>query len=264
MHEIKVLIVDDQPLVRHGVSSIVAEEPGMIMVGEASNGLEAIREVHRHHPDVVLMDVNMPRMDGLEATRQLCGSDQPKHDQTGADQTGPKVIILTMYDQDEHVFDALRAGASGYLLKESTSTQLVEAVRAVASGDALLSPTVTRMLIREFARRPALSPVAEGAGLAALTGREYDVFLLLVQGYNNAEIAAQLVLGESTIKSHVQHLYQKLGVRDRVQVVIYAYENGISPGVGGPPPGVEDRPREERKVPIADGRHAERGSLASR
>ncbi|MFC7621296.1 response regulator [Microlunatus sp. GCM10028923] len=251
MDEIKILIVDDQPLVRHGVGSVIADEPGMIMVGEAGNGIEAIRDVRRHHPDVVLMDINMPRMDGLEATRQLCADGRP----------GPKVIILTMYDQDEHVFEALRAGASGFLLKESTGTQLVEAVRAVASGDALLSPTVTRMLIREFVRRPALGPTTDGTGLAALTGREYDVFLLLVQGYNNAEIAQHLVLGESTIKSHVQHLYQKLGVRDRVQVVIYAYENGISSG--SPPPGVEDRPRGEIKVPIPGGRQRPDGFLVS-
>ncbi|MBW6436100.1 response regulator transcription factor [Actinoplanes hulinensis] len=216
MDGIRILIVDDQPLVRRGLRSVFEGLPGIVTVGESPDGLDAVRDVRRLRPDVVLMDVNMPRMDGLEATRRICAPEK---------NSGTRVIILTMYDRDEHVFEALRTGASGFLLKDSPTSTLEQAVREVAAGEALLSPSVTRRLIGEFARRPSLS--TPGAELSHLTDRELDVFRLLVCGHSNQEIARMLVLGESTVKSHVQHLYQKLGVRDRVQVVIYAYENGL-------------------------------------
>ncbi|MFH9064889.1 response regulator [Streptomyces coeruleorubidus] len=218
MDPIRLLIVDDQPLVRQGLRAVFAPLDGITVLGEAANGVEALELVRRTTPDVVLMDVNMPWMSGLEATRRIFTGDSRD--------TAPKIVILTMYDQDEYVFEALKAGASGFLIKDSSPAQLVEAVRAVADGGALLSPSVTQQLIREFVRRPGL-PSAAGVELQSLTGRELDVFRLLVQGYGNAVIAEKLTLGESTIKSHVQHLYRKLGVRDRVQVVIYAYENGL-------------------------------------
>lgn len=214
--EIRVLIVDDQNLVRHGLRAVLGDVEGIRLVGEAVNGVDAVAVARRLRPDVVLMDVNMPRMNGIEATGHLCR--EPG--------LAAKVVILSMYDHDENVFQALRAGASGFILKDVPNETLVEAIRQVAKGEALLSPTVTRLLIDEFARRPALSG-APATGHLALTGRERDVFTLLVQGYSNQDIAKTLVLGESTVKSHVQHLYQKLGVRDRVQVVIYAYENGL-------------------------------------
>ncbi|GAA3441453.1 response regulator [Planomonospora venezuelensis] len=217
MREIRILIADDQPLVRSGLKATFDAVPDIIIAGEAVNGVEAVRGVRRLNPDIVLMDIHMPRMDGLEATREIYELQQ--NDAT-------KVIILTMYDQDEHVFEALRVGASGFILKDAPTEKLIEAVREVATGEALLSPSVTRRLIAEFARRPVLS-TATAPELANLTDRELDVFKLLVRGYGNDDMAKMLVLGESTVKSHVQHLYQKLGVRNRVQVVIYAYENGL-------------------------------------
>lgn len=244
---IRVLIADDQPLVRQGVSAVLSLHDGLRLVGEAVNGSDAVHQVGRCDPDIVLMDVNMPRMDGIEATRRICASER-----------GAKVIILTVYDEDDTIFDALRAGASGFVLKDAPTDKLVEAIREVADGRALLSPHVTRRLIREFARRPALSSRTPGQ----LTGREHDVFTLLVQGYNNDEIARILVLGESTVKSHVQHLYRKLEVRDRVQLVIYAHENGLVGTASHPSVGV--RPREGDRVAHAvDGRHAPGRSLAS-
>ncbi|MFI6295226.1 response regulator [Nonomuraea sp. NPDC050790] len=217
MRTIRVLIVDDQPLIRTGLHATFSGVPDIVVVGEAANGVEAVQAVKRLSPDVVLMDINMPRMDGLTATREIIGARSPA-----------KVVILTIYDQDEHLFDALRNGASGFILKHAPTERLIEAVREAAEGDALLSPSVTRRLIDEFAKRPTLSGAA-GATPQQLTDRERDVFRLLVRGYSNDEIARELVLGDSTVKSHVQHLYQKLGVRDRVQVVIYAYENGLVP-----------------------------------
>ncbi|GAA2776220.1 response regulator transcription factor [Nonomuraea dietziae] len=190
-----------------------------MVVGEAANGVDAVRMVRSQQPDVVLMDIDMPRMNGLTATREIVALDRRKP---------TKVVILTIFDQDEHLFDALRSGASGFILKHAPIERLLEAVREAAEGDALLSPSVTRRLIDEFARRPELSS-GSAQTLDRLTEREREVFRLLVRGYSNEEIARTLVLGDSTIKSHVQHLYQKLGVRDRVQVVIYAYENGLVP-----------------------------------
>jgi DNA-binding NarL/FixJ family response regulator len=201
-------------LIRNGLRATFDGVPDIAVVAECSNGLDAARSVSRTRPHVVLMDINMPRMNGLEATRQICAADRDGE---------TKVVILTMYDQDEHVYEALRAGASAFILKDSPTAKLIEAVREVSSGGALLSPSVTRRLIAEFARRPAL----RGVMPPSLTDRERDVFRLLASGYRNEDIAATLVLGESTVKSHVQHLYRKLGVRDRVQVVIYAYEHGL-------------------------------------
>lgn len=216
MGGIGVLIADDQPLVRNGLKATLVGVPGITIVGEVANGADAVRSALRSKPDIVLMDVRMPRMDGLQATREICRPNSG---------VNSKVIILTMYDQDEHVFEALRAGASGFILKDAPTEKLIEAVREVASGAALLSPTVTRSLIAEFARRPMITRAAVPE-LSQLTDRELDVFKLLVRGHRNEDMAKVLRLGESTVKSHVQHLYQKLGVRDRVQVVIYAYENG--------------------------------------
>ncbi|WP_436756908.1 response regulator [Streptosporangium sp. V21-05] len=217
MRKIRVLIADDQPLIRSGLHAVFDGVPDIVVVGEAPHGVQAVQSVKTLRPDVVLMDINMPRMDGITATREICklGADYPA-----------KVVILTIYDQDEHVFEALRSGASGFILKHTPTERLVDAVREAAEGDALLSPSVTRKLIDEFARRPVLS-AAPTAVLDQLTEREREVFQLLVRGYGNDEIARALVLGDSTIKSHVQHLYQKLGVRDRVQIVIFAYENGL-------------------------------------
>ncbi|MFI5807301.1 response regulator [Streptomyces sp. NPDC051561] len=214
---VRVLLVDDQSLVRQGLRAVFAPLEDIEVAGEASDGAEALHLLRRTPGvDVVLMDLNMPRMDGLEATRRICA----------AGPAGPRIVMLTMYDRDENVFDALRAGASGFLTKDASPRQLADAVREVADGGALLSSSAARRLIEEFVRRPV--PAAGGAELLrSLTSRELDVFRLLIQGYGNSEMAAKLTLGDSTIKSHVQHLYRKLGVRDRVQVVIYAYENGL-------------------------------------
>lgn len=218
---VRVLIADDQPVTRSGLRATLTGVPDMEVIAEASNGYDAVSSSRALLPDLVLMDIRMPVMSGLEATRMI----------TNAEETAAtKVIILTIYDQDEHVFEALRSGASGFILKDAPTEQLVEGVRTVASGHALLSPSVTRRLIAEFARRPMLSDTT-APELARLTEREMDMFKLLVRGCRNEDIARILTLGESTVKSHVQHLYQKLGVRDRVQVVIYAYENGlVQPG----------------------------------
>jgi DNA-binding NarL/FixJ family response regulator len=213
---IRVLIADDQPLVRSGVRASFDSARDIMIVGAVANGRDAVRGVRERQPDVVIMDLRMPRMDGLEATREI----------SRLVNCSAKVVILTMYDQDEDVFDALRAGASGFVLKDAPPEKLIEAVREVASGQGLLSPSVTRRLIAEFARRPALDSASRTA-MVDLTQREVDVFRLLVRGYRNDDMARMLFLGESTVKSHVQHLYHKLGVRDRVQVVIYAYENDL-------------------------------------
>jgi DNA-binding NarL/FixJ family response regulator len=215
---IRVLVVDDQELVRSGFCVILDTADGITVVGEAANGETALAAADACHPDVVLMDIRMPGMDGLEATRLLTRG-SPERDT-------PKVVMLTTFDLDEYVYEALRAGASGFLLKDSPRADLIAAVRAAAAGNALLAPSVTRRLIEAFARRPpetAPSP----ARLAALTAREREVLVRLARGGSNSEIAATLFVSEATVKTHVGNLLAKLGLRDRVQAVILAYETGI-------------------------------------
>jgi DNA-binding NarL/FixJ family response regulator/class 3 adenylate cyclase len=217
---VRVMIVDDQALVRAGFRMILEAEPDLEVVGEASDGGEAVEAWQGLKPDVVLMDVRMPEMDGIEATRRLL-----------ADGAETKVVMLTTFDMDEYVYDALRAGASGFLLKDVPPEQLVEGIRAVASGDALLAPSVTRRVIEEFVRRPPSSVRALPAKLEDLTARELEVLKLLARGLSNAEIAKELFVSETTVKTHVAHVLMKLDLRDRVQAVVLAYESGlIQPG----------------------------------
>ena len=210
----RVLVVDDQELVRSGFCAILDAADGITVVGEAANG-EAAVSAAAHHPDVVLMDIRMPGMDGLEATRVLTRGSP-----------APKVVMLTTFDLDEYVYEALRAGASGFLLKDSPRADLIAAVRAAAAGDAMLAPSVTRRLIEAFARRPPEAAPAPSR-LASLTAREREVLVLLARGSSNIEIAAALFVSEATVKTHVGNLLAKLGLRDRVQAVILAYETGI-------------------------------------
>ena len=220
---IRVVVADDQELVRAGLRTILAAQDDLDVVGEAGDGREAVDAVRRLRPDLVVMDVRMPVMDGLEATRRIVAEPDPPH-----------VLVLTTFDLDEYVYEALRAGASGFLLKGAPTDQVVEAVRVVASGDALIAPSVTRRLIDEFARRPrAGSPPAPE--LEELTERERQVLDLLARGFSNPEIAAELVVTAATVKTHVAHILSKLGVRDRVQAVILLYEAGlIVKGTSGP------------------------------
>jgi DNA-binding NarL/FixJ family response regulator len=213
---IRVLVVDDQELVRSGFCVILETADGITVVGEAADGAQAVAAVAASKPDVVLMDVRMPEMDGLQATRLITG---------GAD-ARPKVVMLTTFDLDDYVYEALRAGACGFLLKDAPRHDLIAAVRAAAAGNALLAPTVTRRLIESFARRPAaLAP--SPAQLASLTARERDILLQVARGRSNAEIAVALFVSEATVKTHIGHVLAKLGLRDRVQAVIMAYEAGI-------------------------------------
>jgi DNA-binding NarL/FixJ family response regulator len=218
---IRVVLCDDQALVRSGFRMILEARPDLEVVGEADDGLQAVEVVGSVEPDVVLMDVRMPNLDGVEATRRLVSSG-----------SRAKVIVLTTYDLDEYVYDAIRAGASGFLLKDVQPAQLVDAVRVVAAGDALLSPSITRRLLDRFARSlPDRNPPP--ASLASLTDREVEVLRLLASGLSNAELAERLVVSEATVKSHVSNVLHKLGLRDRVQAVILAYEAGLvrpSPG----------------------------------
>ncbi|HLM04455.1 MAG TPA: response regulator transcription factor [Blastococcus sp.] len=218
---IRVLIVDDEELVRTGLRLILDAEPDLAVVGTASDGRQALAEVPRLLPDVVLMDIRMPGLDGLEATRRLL---------SGPDPARCKVVILTTFDVDEHVYEALRAGASGFLLKDVPADQLAHAIRVAAAGEALLAPSVTRRLIAAFARQGPPEPVAVRApGLTQLTERETEVLTLLAQGLSNAEIARRLFVGEATVKTHVARILTKLGVRDRVQAVIAAFRAGLVP-----------------------------------
>ena len=209
---IKVLIADDQALVRTGFRKILESEPDLEVVGEAADGAEAVESALLRRPDVVLMDIRMPRIDGLEATRRLAGK--------------TRVVILTTFDLNEYVYEALRAGASGFLLKDAPADQLLSAIRVVAAGDALLAPSITRRLVEEFARRPP--PDAQPAQLEALSQRELEVLRFVARGLSNSEIARELWLGEATVKTHVGHILQKLGLRDRVQAVVLAYESGLA------------------------------------
>ncbi|MGH3990044.1 MAG: response regulator [Pseudonocardiaceae bacterium] len=215
---IRVVIADDQSLVRTGFGAILSHEPDLEVVGEAGDGRQAVEQVRLHRPDVVLMDVRMPVMDGLEATRELTASG-----------SATRVLILTTFDLDEYVFAALRGGASGFLLKDAPADQLLTAIRVVAAGDALIAPSVTRRLIAEFAHRPMHTD--RPAQLEPLTAREREVLGLLARGMSNSEIAAALFLGEATVKTHVARILSKLCLRDRVQAVVLAYESGlVQPG----------------------------------
>jgi DNA-binding NarL/FixJ family response regulator len=214
---LKILLADDQALMRTGFRMIMEAELDLEVVGEAADGLQAVELAHLLRPDVVLMDIRMPRMDGVEATRRLAGPDVPDP---------RRVLVLTTFDLDEYVYGALRAGASGFLLKDTPPDQLIHAIHVVAAGDALLAPAVTRRLITEFAQRPNPSAPA-AAQLATLTARELEVLTLLARGLSNAEIAAQLIVGETTVKTHVGHILMKLQLRDRVQAVVLAYEHGL-------------------------------------
>jgi DNA-binding NarL/FixJ family response regulator len=216
---IRVLIADDQPLMRAGFRMVLEVEDDISVVGEAANGEQAVHSALRLRPDVVLMDIRMPDLDGIAATRQITGAPG-----------GPaaRVLIVTTFDLDEYVYDALGAGASGFVLKDSSADQLVGAIRVVAGGEALLAPSVTSRLIGQFAPQRAPEPPP---GLDELTARELEVFKLLARGMSNAEIAESLVVSDSTIKTHVAHLLAKLGLRDRVHAVVLAYESGlVSPG----------------------------------
>jgi DNA-binding NarL/FixJ family response regulator len=212
---IRVVLADDQTLVRSGFRMILKDEPGIDVVGEAGDGIEALAAVRELSPDVVLMDIRMPKLDGIEATRRILAEPDP-----------PRVLVLTTFDLDEYVFSALRAGASGFLLKDAPEEQLIAAIRAAAGGGALFSPSVTRKLIERFAGH-ADPPAA----LADLTEREREVLTLLARGFSNAEIAAQLVVSEHTVKTHVARVLMKLDLRDRTQAVVLAYESGlVQPG----------------------------------
>ena len=218
---VRVLLVDDQQLIRAGFRMILDAEEGIEVVGECADGAQAVDSAKRLRPDVVLMDIRMPEMDGIEATRRIVAEEGD-----GA----AKVLMLTTFDLDEYVYDALRAGASGFLLKDVPADQLVAGIHVVAHGDALLAPTITRRLINEFARS-APNRKERPAGLDELTPRELEVFRLLARGFSNAEVAEELVVSETTVKTHVARVLMKLGVRDRVQAVVLAYESGlVAPG----------------------------------
>jgi DNA-binding NarL/FixJ family response regulator len=223
---IRVLIADDQDLVRAGLRMILEAQPDIEVVGEAAHGSAAVAMVVEHAPDVVLMDIRMPGMDGLEATRLLLS-------RAGATQ----VLMLTTFDNDEYVYEALRAGAAGFLLKTAPPQRLVEAVRLIHAGEALLAPSVTRRLIATYVRRPPPGRSAETTRLASLTERELEVLREVGRGRSNSEIAADLVVAETTVKTHVNRLFAKLAVRDRVQAVVLAYETGlVQPGDDRPEP----------------------------
>jgi DNA-binding NarL/FixJ family response regulator len=210
---IRVLVVDDQAMVRAGFRLLLADEPDIEVVAEASNGRDAVAQAARFRPDVILMDIRMPEMDGLEATRRILGSD-----------TTARVLILTTFDLDDYVFEALRAGASGFVLKDEPPEQLLGAVRTVAAGEALLSPTVTRRVIQRFATVRRQAPPA---AVADLTPRELEVFRLITRGLSNAEIGRELFISDTTVKTHVTRVLQKLDLRDRAQAIVLAYQTGL-------------------------------------
>ncbi len=226
---IGIVVADDHEVVRAGFAALLATQPDFTVLGTAADGAEAVRACRELRPDVVLMDVRMPGTDGIEATRRLIGEPSAPADGGG---WAPKVLILTTFDLDEYVFDALRAGASGFLLKDATAERLFDAVRVVAAGEALLAPGVTRRLISEFARlkpQAVAGPTAGGrpGALTALTPRETEVLCLVAEGLSNTEIAGRLVVTEETVKTHVSRILAKLGLRDRTQAVVVAYESGL-------------------------------------
>jgi DNA-binding NarL/FixJ family response regulator len=213
-HKIRVLVADDQTLVRTGFRVILEAEGDIEVVAEADTGTEAIRQAQLSRPDVILMDIRMPELDGLSATEEILRHPDP-----------PTIVVLTTFDQNEYVYRALRAGAAGFLLKDAPSTRLIAAVRAAASGDSLIEPSITQRLVERFIE-PA-EPAGLPGELAALTGRELEVLRLIARGFSNAEIAAELVVAETTVKTHVARILAKLGLRDRVQAVVVAYETGL-------------------------------------
>ena len=217
MTTLRVLLADDQELVRAGLRMILGVEPDIEVVAEAADGEAALDAVHREHPDVVVMDIRMPRLDGVEATRRLMAGPDPR----------PHVLILTTFDDDEFLYEALRAGAGGFLLKNAPPEEIVEAIRIVGAGEGLLSTAVTRRVIEEFARRAPTADRPAPAALEELTEREVEVLRLVAQGLTNAEIAERLVIAPATAKTHVGHVLTKLGLRDRVQAVVLAYETGL-------------------------------------
>ncbi len=212
---LRVLVVDDDDLMRAGLRAVLSSDSSVDVVGEAAGGREAVRTVRDLRPDVVLMDVRMPGMDGIEATRQITSD---------ADLAGVRVLILTTFDLDEYVYEALRVGASGFVLKDDPPEQLLAGIRVVARGDALLSPAITKRVIAKFTR---ISHPQPPAGLDELTGRELDVFRLIARGLSNAEIGAELYISDATVKTHITHLLQKLNLRDRVQLVVLAHQTGL-------------------------------------
>ena len=219
---IRCLIADDQAMVREGFAAMLAAESGIMVAGQAVDGADAVRQARRLAPDVVLMDVRMPVMDGLEAARQILT--------TAADPGRPRVLMLTTFDLDEYVYEALRAGASGFVLKDATTAELIHAVKVVAGGDALLAPSVTRRLITDFTRKPPTAP-AVPAALDALTSRETEVLMLIAQGMSNTQISDTLCIAGETTRTHVKRILAKLGLRDRAQAVVIAYETGlVTPG----------------------------------
>jgi DNA-binding NarL/FixJ family response regulator len=221
---VRVLIVDDQALVRAGFKMILDAEPEVDVVGEASDGLEGIEAARTLDPDVVLMDIRMPELDGLEATRRLSSSGER-----------PRILILTTFDLDEYVYEGLRAGASGFLLKDTPPEQLVQAIRVVAGGEALLAPSITKRLIEEFVHTGRSAPAEPPAAINDLTARELEVLRSMARGLSNAEIAKELFVSETTVKTHVARVLMKLNLRDRVQAVVLAYESGlVQPGAPSP------------------------------
>ena len=225
---IRVLVADDQSMVRAGFRMLLAGEEDIEVVAEASNGLEAVDKAARFHPTVVLMDIRMPELDGLEATRRILATDN-----------AARILILTTFDLDEYVYEALGAGASGFVLKDDPPEQLIAAIRTVAAGDALLSPTITKRVIKQFARIARPAPPKE---FDELTTREQDVFRLIAAGHSNAEIAQELYISETTVKAHVTHVLQKLNLRDRVQAVVLAYQTGLFEADARRPSSRDERP----------------------
>jgi DNA-binding NarL/FixJ family response regulator len=216
------LIADDQAMVREGFAAMLAAEPGITVAGQAIDGADAVRQARRLNPDVVLMDVRMPAMDGLQAARQILTATAGPHT--------PRVLMLTTFDLDEYVYEALRAGASGFVLKDATTAELIHAVKVVAAGDALLAPSVTRRLITDFSRKPPAVPPVPVA-LDVLTSRETEVLMLIAQGMSNTQISETLCIAGETTRTHVKRILSKLGLRDRAQAVVIAYETGlVTPG----------------------------------